>query len=65
MLQSRPPIILFQGILRKFLIFHTKENYKAQRIGGMFWLPILKHKTVKLHESLLSAETLKPALSRL
>jgi hypothetical protein len=35
-----------------------------QRIGGMFLLPISKHFPVKLHESLLDAETLKPALLR-
>jgi len=33
-------------------------------VGGMFLLPILKHCSVKLHESLLDAETLKLALSR-
>ena len=36
----------------------------TQRSGGMFLLPISKHCPVKLHESLLDAETLKPALSR-
>jgi len=30
----------------------------------MFLLPISKHKTVKLQESLLDEETLKPELSR-
>jgi len=35
-----------------------------QRFGGMFLLPISKHCPVKLHESLLDAETLKPALTR-
>jgi len=36
----------------------------VQRFGGMFLLPISKHCPVKLQESLLNAETLKPALSR-
>ena len=36
----------------------------VQRIGGMFLLPISKHCPIKLHESLLDAETLKPALTR-
>jgi len=34
------------------------------RFGGMFLLPISEHLPVRLHESLLDAETLKPALSR-
>jgi hypothetical protein len=38
--------------------------HDAQRIGGMFLLPISKHCPVKLHECLLNAEKLKPALSR-
>ena len=32
--------------------------------GGMFLLPISKHCTVKLHETLLDAETLKLVLTR-
>lgn len=32
--------------------------------GGIFLLPISKHCPVKLQESLLKAERLKPALSR-
>src|SRR5574344_1045124 len=37
---------------------------RKERSGGMFLLPISKHCHIKLHESLLDAETLKYPLSR-
>jgi len=39
-------------------------NSDKERFGGMFLLPISEHCPVKLHESLLDAETLKLALFR-
>jgi len=38
--------------------------FGVEWFGGMFLLPISKHFTVNLHESLLVAEALKTALSR-
>jgi len=38
--------------------------YATTTNGGMFLLPISKHCPVKIHESLLDAKMLKPALSR-
>lgn len=48
----------------KFFFKHNSFYTEPQRFGGMFLLPISEHLPVRLHESLLDAETLKPALSR-
>src|SRR5574344_1576198 len=53
-------------ILVLSLYLPVKHLYptRKERIGGMFLLPISKHCHVKLHASLLDAETLKYPLSR-
>jgi hypothetical protein len=56
--------VLSQWFTFQFYFCCLSFLHLAVTDSGMFLLPISKHFTVKLHKSLLDAETLKPALSR-
>jgi len=54
-------LYLFKSLVFLFLYRFFMLDGNGWRFGQ---LPISKHFTVKVHESLLNAEKLKPALSR-